>query len=177
MPSLKTIYQLFSTSKFLHFKINKTSYTAHVVYNEVNITLGLWDTAGTEEYDNQRPLSYPGTHIFVMVYDITNAQSLQNIEKKWVKEIKEFTNDGQIPWILVGNKLDLRDSADFKDRCVKFSDAEKLGKRLGAKRVIETSAKTQKNLALVFDEAVQVVVEAFEPKIVKKSNSKNCKQQ
>jgi small GTP-binding protein len=152
------------------------NYTAHVVHNEVNVTLGLWDTAGTEEYDTQRPLSYPNTHVFVIVYDITNAASLQNIEKKWVKEIKPFTNDGQIPFIIVGNKLDLRGNAAFKDKVIKFSEAEKLGKKLGAKRVLETSAKTQENLKHVFDECVQVVAEALGPK-VKKTGSKNCKQQ
>jgi Ras-related C3 botulinum toxin substrate 1 len=140
------------------------------------VTLGLWDSAGTEEYDNQRPLSYPNTHVFVIVYDITNQSSLQNIEKKWVKEIKEYTKDGQIPFIMVGNKVDLREHVDFKDRCIKFSEAEKLAKKLGAKLVLETSAKTQQNLKLVFDECVQVVAEAFGPK-VKKQNSNVCKQQ
>ena len=47
----------------------------------------LWDTAGQEAFENLRRLSYPGTDVFVLVYDVGNASSLDNIMNKWVPEI------------------------------------------------------------------------------------------
>ena len=64
------------------------NYTANLVYKDKPIALGLWDTAGTDEYDQLRPLSYPDTHIFVIVYDLTNKDSLESVSRKWAPEIK-----------------------------------------------------------------------------------------
>lgn len=126
------------------------------MFREKTVALGLWDTAGTDEYDQLRPLSYPDTHIFIIVFSITSNESLLNTEKKWVPEIKEHTKDGAVPFIIVGNKLDLRSDEKMKDKCVSKKEAEKLAMKLGAKRYIECSAKTQENLKLVFDECIQV---------------------
>ncbi|KAL0486106.1 Rac-like GTP-binding protein [Acrasis kona] len=148
------------------------NYSANMIYKDTNVTLGLWDSAGTSEYDSQRILSYPDTNVFLIVYDISNASSLNKVDK-WVKEIKPFSNDGQIPFMLVGNKLDLRSDPAVKDKCTSKTEAEKIAKKIGAKRWIETSAKTQENLSLVFQNCVDVVAEANEGK--EKKN--RCKQQ
>ena len=49
---------------------------------------------------------YPGTHVLVLVFSIVNSNSLLNIEQKWYPEKMKHIPD--CPWILVGNKLDLR---------------------------------------------------------------------
>lgn len=138
------------------------NYTANVVFKGKTVALGLWDTAGTAEYDQLRPLSYPDTHIFIIVYSVTSEESLRNIETKWVPEIKEHTDQaGYVPFIIVGNKSDLRDDEKMKGKCVDYANAEKLSKKLGAKRYLECSAKTQHNLRLVFDQSIEVVYEAW----------------
>jgi len=43
-----------------------------------NITLGLWDTAGQEEYERLRPLSYQNTNIFLIVLSVISKNSLEN---------------------------------------------------------------------------------------------------
>ena len=145
--------------------------------------MGLWDTAGTAEYDQLRPLSYPDTHIFILVFSVSSEESLQNIEKKWVPEIKtHMESTGYVPFIVVGNKSDLRDDEKMKSKCVDYGAAEKLAKKLGAKRYMECSAKTQHNLKDVFDNSIEVVYDAFNE--AKKSTSnrnsgkkKGCRQQ
>ena len=47
--------------------------------------LNLWDTAGQEEYDTLRPLSYPGTDIFLLFFSIDEPDSFENITAKFSK--------------------------------------------------------------------------------------------
>jgi GTPase SAR1 family protein len=53
-----------------------------VEVDDKEITLGLWDTAGQEDYDKLRPLSYPGTHVFILCFSVVNQASYENVESK-----------------------------------------------------------------------------------------------
>lgn len=68
--------------------------------------LALWDTAGQEDYDRLRPLSYPDTDVILMCFSVDSPDSLENIPEKWTPEVKHFCPN--VPIILVGNKKDLR---------------------------------------------------------------------
>ena len=72
----------------------------------LQVELALWDTAGQEDYDRLRPLSYPDTDVILMCFSIDSPDSLQNIPEKWVPEVKHFCPN--VPIVLVGNKKDLR---------------------------------------------------------------------
>ena len=74
--------------------------------NGNKVELALWDTAGQEDYDRLRPLSYPDTDVILMCFSIDSPDSLQNIPEKWVPEVKHFCPN--VPIVLVGNKKDLR---------------------------------------------------------------------
>ena len=64
--------------------------------------MALWDTAGQEDYDRLRPLSYPDTDVILMCFSIDSPDSLENIPEKWTPEVKHFCP--LVPIILVGNK-------------------------------------------------------------------------
>ena len=66
----------------------------------------LWDTAGQEDYDRLRPLSYPDADVILICFSIDSSDSLRNITDKWVPEVNHFCPN--VPVILVGNKMDLR---------------------------------------------------------------------
>ena len=66
------------------------------------VELALWDTAGQEDYDRLRPLSYPNTDVILMCFSIDSPDSLENIPEKWTPEVKHFCPN--VPIILVGNK-------------------------------------------------------------------------
>ena len=79
------------------------------------INLGLWDTAGQEEFGRLRPLAYPGTDVFLIAFSVIEPSSFTNARKKvkasntqWYPEI-EAVVPGAIK-IFVGNKTDLRES-------------------------------------------------------------------
>lgn len=71
----------------------------------------MWDTAGQEDYDRLRPLSYPDTHVILMCFSIDSPDSLENIPEKWTPEVRHFCPN--VPIILVGNKKDLRNDPNI----------------------------------------------------------------
>jgi Ras family len=44
--------------------------------------LALWDTAGQEDYDRLRPLSYPDSHVILICFAIDSPDSLDNVQEK-----------------------------------------------------------------------------------------------
>mmetsp|Transcript_21038 Transcript_21038/g.29508 ORF Transcript_21038/g.29508 Transcript_21038/m.29508 type:complete len:100 (+) Transcript_21038:22-321(+) len=69
------------------------------------------DTAGQEDYDRLRPLSYPGTDIFIVMFSLLSTASYQEAIEKFIPEIKHHCPG--IPFIVVGNKLDLLSDQQF----------------------------------------------------------------
>lgn len=53
--------------------------------------LALWDTAGQEEYDMLRLFSYSDAHVALVCFSIDNPDSLSNIVKTWMPEVKNIT--------------------------------------------------------------------------------------
>jgi len=146
------------------------NYNANAIVEGNPVNLGLWDTAGSEEYDTLRPLSYPGTDVFIICFSLFSPESYDSVTKKWFPEITEHASD--TPIILVGTKLDLRTKPEaiqsLKDNGqepISTKKGEELAKKVGAKRYLECSALTQEGLAKVFEEAVKVILfpQAAEP--------------
>jgi hypothetical protein len=59
----------------------------NVIWRNVPVSLGLWDTAGQSDYDRLRPLSYPQTDVFLILFSIDKPESLEHIASKWVPEL------------------------------------------------------------------------------------------
>jgi len=139
------------------------NYNANAIVEGNPVNLGLWDTAGSEEYDTLRPLSYPGTDVFLICFSLFSPESFDNIMKKWYKEITEHAPD--TPIIIVGTKLDLRGKTEAiqnlkenNQEPISTEKGEALAKKIGAKKYLECSALTQEGLAKVFEEAVKVIL-------------------
>ncbi|KAI9441671.1 cell division control protein 42 [Lactarius indigo] len=134
------------------------TYAVTVTIGDDSYTLGLFDTAGQEDYDRLRPLSYPQTDVFLICFS------------KWFPEVHHHCPG--IPCLIVGTQVDLRDDPHVveklqrqKQRPVAPEQGERLASELGAVKYVECSALTQKGLKNVFDEAI---VAALEPPVVKK---------
>ena len=68
----------------------------------------LWDTAGQEDYERLRPLSYSDTDVLLMCYSVDNPDSFINITDKWAPELRYYCP--HIPIILVGKYINFTTS-------------------------------------------------------------------
>jgi Ras-related protein Rab-1A len=107
-----------------------------------NIKLQIWDTAGQERFRTITSSYYRGAHGIIIVYDITDAESFNNV-KTWLSEIDKFASDN-VNKLLVGNKSDLSAS-----RQVETQVAKDFAASLGIP-FLETSAKTSLNVEQAF---------------------------
>jgi len=139
------------------------NYSANVMVDGKPINLGLWDTAGQEDYDRLRPLSYPQTDVFLICFSVMNRASFENVRSKWYPELQHHAPG--TPIILVGTKADLRNDPQTTQRlaekgqsAISVDEGKQMQKDIGAVSVLECSALTQSGLKVVFDEAIRAVL-------------------
>jgi Rho family protein len=83
------------------------NYVHDIFIDNTHVELSLWDTAGQEEFDRLRSLSYDDTHAIMLCFSVDSPDSLENVESKWVGEIAE--NCPGVKLVLVALKCDLRE--------------------------------------------------------------------
>ena len=159
--SLATRYIRKNFFEYSESTIGAAFLTAPVLKNEREVILDIWDTAGQERYHSLAPMYYRSSDAVIIVYDITNPDSLDEA-KKWYNEIKNILFDAYI--IFVGNKNDFVNSRKiYFDEIKKYTDKNKLD-------LIETSAKTGRNVEKLFLQIIDNL-----PDISKKQASSDIK--
>lgn len=107
------------------------------------VRLQLWDTAGQERFRSLIPSYIRDSTVAVIVYDITNVNSFEQVTR-WIEDVRAERGKDVII-VLVGNKTDLADK-----RHVSIDEGEKKAKELGVSLFIETSAKAGYNVKQLF---------------------------
>ncbi|CAF1005321.1 unnamed protein product [Rotaria magnacalcarata] len=137
------------------------TYVADIQVDGKTIDLALFDTAGQEDYDRLRPLSYPDTNVVLICFSVDSPVSATSVIEKWVPEIRHFC--GQCPVILVACKKDLR--TDPQTIAKLKQDGERpvttdIGKRIAAEIkadvYMECSAKTREGVQDLFIQAARL---------------------
>ncbi|XP_078096828.1 ras-related protein Rab-26 [Mustelus asterias] len=110
--------------------------------DDVKVKLQIWDTAGQERFRSVTHAYYRDAHALLLLYDVANKTSFDNIQA-WLTEIHEYATQ-DVVIMLLGNKADVA-----QERAVKKEAGEKLAKEYGVP-FMETSAKTGLNVELAF---------------------------
>ncbi|KAJ8930423.1 hypothetical protein NQ314_016749 [Rhamnusium bicolor] len=134
------------------------TYSKEIQVDGQTIELALWDTAGEEDYDRLRPLSYPRTDVIIMCFSIDYPDSLKNVKEKWAPEVKHFLP--HVPIILVGNKVDLRsiNNIDTEFHPITHEQGKRMAKRIKAAKYMESSAKYLLGVRPIFEEAARIAL-------------------
>ncbi|RUS83699.1 hypothetical protein EGW08_008547 [Elysia chlorotica] len=146
------------------------NYSANVMVDGKPYNLGLWDTAGQEDYDRLRPLSYPQTDVFLICFSASNPDSLANVTSKWIPEIRHHCPD--VPVMLVACKTGLQCevSSGSRKRCLAPEEGQAVAKEVKA-AYAETSALLQENLGSCFERAIELAM--INRRMMKKNKSKS----
>ncbi|KAG4428184.1 hypothetical protein DL98DRAFT_189935 [Cadophora sp. DSE1049] len=144
------------------------NYVHDIFVDNVHIELSLWDTAGQEEFDRLRSLSYDDTHAIMLCFSVDSKDSLENVESKWVGEIAE--NCQGVKLVLVALKCDLREqNADDeapaeggqvreKKDMIDYNQGLEVARRINALRYLECSAMRNRGVNEAFTEAARVAL-------------------
>lgn len=158
------------------------NYVADVEVDGRRVELALWDTAGQEDYDRLRPLSYPDSNVVLICFSIDLPDSLENVQEKWIAEVLHFCQG--VPIILVGCKVDLRDDnmtletlRESGQQPVTSQDGQNVADQIGAAGYYECSAKTGYGVREVFEAATRASLmgKSKQNGKSKKSNKKDTK--
>ena len=134
--------------------------------NGKNIKLQIWDTAGQDRFRAITKNYYKGANGIILIYDVTNMQSYENV-KNWIAQIKEEANQNVLIY-LAGNKIDV--SEDL--RVVKTEDGKKIADEFKLP-FYETSAKSGTNVNKIFEELVVNIDEVYSKLETPKNEIKN----
>ncbi|KIK61559.1 hypothetical protein GYMLUDRAFT_42561 [Collybiopsis luxurians FD-317 M1] len=137
------------------------NYVHDIYVDDQLVELSLWDTAGQEEFDRLRSLSYAETHVVMICFSVDNPVSLENVESKWLDEILEYCPGVKL--VLVALKCDLRDDYSVKERLqrfaaqpVQYEEGLAVARRIRASRYLECSSKHNRGVTEVFYEVARV---------------------
>ena len=156
-------FTFYTTGSYPEDMQNFDNRETSIMFDGRPIHLSLWKTPGQEDFDRLRPLSYPQTDVFLVCYSVVDHSSFENVRAKWIPEIRHHCPE--VPMILVGLKIDLRDDRDYIEKLkechlspITYEMGFKYARDLGFVKFCECSARTQKGLKNVFDEAIRAVL-------------------
>ncbi|ORD99232.1 RHOB [Hepatospora eriocheir] len=147
------------------------NYVKKVAFDEdKDISLAIWDTAGQDDYDTIRPLSYSEADLVIICYTVEHGAYLSNVSNKWVVEVKS-----QVPnaiYYLVALKKDLRDDYNKRLEADEVDNTEKneadyisvemgkeMAKQIKADKFFECSAKINENINEIFESVAKDIYE------------------
>ncbi|XP_063531780.1 ras-related protein Rab-37 isoform X1 [Cydia strobilella] len=126
-----------------------------VTVDGIKVKLQIWDTAGQERFRSVTHAYYRDAHALLLLYDVTNKTSFDNI-RAWLGEIREYAQD-DVVIMLLGNKSD-----SGLERAVRREEGQRLAREYQVS-FMETSAKTGLNVEAAFAHVARALVAKANP--------------
>ena len=128
---------------------NGASYASKIInFEQLNksISLDIWDTAGQEKYKSLTKFFYKDAAVAILVYDVTQKESFENMKGYWFQQLQEFGSKDLILGV-AGNKCDMYEKEEVNE-----NDAKQFAESIGAFFQI-TSAKNNTGIQDLFMDA------------------------
>lgn len=127
-----------------------------VYMDGVQISLGLWDTAGNDNFRQIRPRSYQHADVILICYSVANPNSLASVQHKWILEVRQ--NLPKVPVLLVATQTDQREMGAYRSGCISAAEGRRVAQDIHAKGYVECSSLSNRGVQQVFEYAVRTVV-------------------
>ena len=130
-------------------------------FSDREIELSINDIGGQDRFATMRQLFYTGSHLAMLVYDVTRSKTLDNLAMVWNNELQQYCLTGSsnppVMKILIGNKADLVDL-----RTITEEEGNAIATRLGCVAHIVVSAKENQNVEKAFIELTRNYIDNVE---------------
>lgn len=127
-----------------------------VYMDGVQINLGLWDTAGHDNFRQIRPRSYQHADVVLICFSVANRNSLASVHHKWIAEVRE--NLPRVPVLVVATQTDLREVGAHRSTCISPAEGRRVAHEIQAKGYLECSSLGNRGVQQVFEYAVRMAV-------------------
>ena len=124
--------------------LSSISVEKEIIRGKEKYTLSIWDTAGQEKYQSLGKYFYEDAYIILLIYDITNQNSLDSLKKTWYPDLQIYAENCVVIGV-VGNKTDLYENDDLADE----DEAKEFAEEIGAVFYL-VSAKSGENITKLF---------------------------
>ena len=152
-------------------------FTKDVIIEKKKIHVKMWDTAGQERYKSLTAGFFRNGQGILIVYDVKNEHSFENL-KYWIESIQNnATHIKNIPKIIIGNKIDIKDREISKEKAEEFANNYNC-------KYFEVSAKTGEGIDVALKYLIKKVLEYIDKEegvirkesiTIKKSDNNNDK--
>ena len=132
--------------------------------NDQVIKMQIWDTAGQDRFRTLTSSYYRGAHGIIIVYDVTNKDSFDNV-RQWMTEIEKFASES-VNKLLVGNKSDLEEQRE-----VTSEEGMELAKKFDIP-FLEVSAKNSTHV----DDTFKTMASEIQTRFVQEKKKKGTKE-
>ena len=123
-----------------------------------HVKLQTWDTGSHDRFSYVRPLYYKGSYGVLVVYDITNRDTFENLDK-WFEEVYSQLEE-IIPAILIGNKADVAlDRVVSEEEALAYADKKREKYSLPEIPYYEVSAKNGQNINKIYYQLTDMMID------------------
>ena len=131
---------------------NKSKEIEYPEFNNITLKLQIWDTAGQEKFRSINKIFYKEAAVAILVYDITNERSFEQLKSYWYQEVKQ-KGEKNVVFAVAGNKCDL-----FSEEKINEKQGREFATEIGAV-FFQTSPLSNINVNELFREVGKVYLQ------------------